>query len=141
MKRKIKEMLIICLQLIVCYLITSKKSRKYIIALIVSIDFIFILSRKMYNKHKSNYNISLLHNFKRDYEKLILGRITNISMKKNKNYLNLQNYCRNFYTDILMIERYYSFLRKGGEIVLNIENDKSYLSNETISIFDASLLH
>ncbi len=140
-KKLKKYIFVLVLQLTVCLIIPSKKIRKYIVALIASVDLLFFFSRKIYNKHKSKFGISLLHNLKRDYEQLILGRIASGIYDNDKNHLNLQNYCRNFYTDILIMERFYSFLRKDGKVVFNIENDKYYLTDENISIFDAFLLH
>ena len=140
-KKLKKYIFVFALQLTVCLIIPFKKIRKYIIALIGFVDLLFIFSRKIYNKHKSKYDISLLHNLKRDYEKLILGRITSKVYCKKTNVLNLQNYCRNFYTDVLIMERFYSFLRKESDVCFNIENDKYYLTDENISIFDAFLLH
>ena len=54
-------------------------------------------------------------NFKRNYSKLLLGEI-NSSVSVDENTLDLRGYHRNAYTDVLLAERYYSFLSNNGYI-------------------------
>lgn len=83
----------------------------------------------------------------RNYDTIILGDYAIVKTileqeKKKEKVLDLSNYFRNYYTDMLIIQRYYSLARKGGtvEIYMNV-NDKKYFEKKNISPFDYGYLH
>lgn len=143
MKSKIKKIISVSLfQLTLCYILPIKKIRKPVFILMLILDFLIFVTWKRYNKYKSKIGINgLLQNLNRNYDKLILGRKNIDENVSINNCLDFRNYCRNFYTDVLFMERYYSFLKKNGVVEFNISNDYSYLNDNFISIFDASFLH
>lgn len=78
---------------------------------------------------------------KRNYSSIVLGKQYSI-IKTDKDSLNLQNFNRNLYGDILIMKRYYSFLHKDGIIKFLINGrDEKYYTVTKISIFDYPLLH
>ena len=143
MNKKIKKIIgVLILQTTFCYILPVKRIRKLILAFVAFLDFLIFVTWKRYKKYKSKMGInSLLQNLNRNYDKLILGRKYIDENDAINNCLDLRNYGRNFYTDVLIMERYYSFLNKNGVVEFNIFNDYSYLNGNYISIFDATLLH
>lgn len=63
-------------------------------------------------------------------------------MQMKKIFLDITGVRRNLYTDILIIERYYSFLKPYGTVVVCINfKDKYYLTSRKVSVFDITALH
>ena len=143
MNKKIKKIIcILSFQLTICYIMPIKKIRKLFLFIVAFLDFLIFVTWQKYKKYISKIGInSLLQNENRNYDKLILGRKYIDENATINNCLDLRNYGRNFYTDILIMKRYYSFLKTDGVVEFIVYNDNSLLFGEYISIFDASLLH
>ncbi len=120
--------------------------QQFIFLSVFSIFFIlwgilFYVGSKRYKQYISSHTISLTKNLQRNYDFLILGS-KNITFSENHSNLDLRNYGRNQYTDFLIVQRYYSFLKKGGTVRILIDlADKTYQSSSKISYFDYPLLH
>ncbi len=77
---------------------------------------------------------------KRKYSRLLLGEI-NPSVSVDENTLDLRGYRRNAYTDILLAQRYYSFLAKDGRIEIYACGSDYYTNSKKIPLLDYLLLH
>lgn len=108
------------------------------------IDVILIIATLSVIKYKYYLRTVIpdIHgNLKRNYDYMILGN-RNIDIDVSKNSLDLRNYKRNIYTDILVMERFYSFLKKNAEIKFYIDrNDEKVFHEKRISKFDYEFLH
>lgn len=104
-----------------------------------------ITEYKKYRVYIGNKVPSLMGNMTRNYDEMILGdENSEISKNEptNKKCLNLTNYGRNLYTDVLIMERWYSFLKKGGTVCFSIDcGNKRYLFDNNISLFDDEFMH
>lgn len=125
-------------------IIVFKVNDKYLYAIYFIINLILLFIIISYIKYEQYIKLVVpdIHtNLYRNYDVLILGnRKLDIEIKKN--YLDLRNYKRNLYTDILILERYYGFLKDNGKIIFYIcKNDCKNLYSKHISIFDYEFLH
>ena len=77
---------------------------------------------------------------KRNYSMLLLGEISP-SVHVDENTLDLRGYCRNAYTDMLLAQRYYSFLAKDGRIKIYRCGSNYYMNSKKIPLLDYLLLH
>lgn len=112
-----------------------------IIAVMVAIICLLII-HIYYVTSVMNNIPDILKNMTRNYDMLILGERKNEFACNEKSFLDLTNINRNFYTDILILERYHSFLRRQGLIVFHIDcGNTKYLNDNKISEFDARFLH
>ena len=78
-------------------------------------------------------------NLKRNYKRILLGCFTKEG--KLDDTLDLRGYCRNFYVDSLLVQRYYSFLAKDGKIIIKTQNSNEYRDSTRICILDYPLMH
>ena len=100
----------------------------------------FIISEKKYREYCYNKFPGTVSSRQRNFDCMLLGKIN--KEKKQNNTLDLSGYGRNFYTDCLIVERYYSFLRPNGVVKIMIDaSDSRYLLKERISRFDITALH
>lgn len=77
---------------------------------------------------------------KRNYDRILLGEISK-QERVLENTLDLRGYHRNAYTDILLAERYYSFLKQNGCIDLFVSNTDYYIKTNKINPIDYPLIH
>lgn len=99
-----------------------------------------ILSYRQYNNYCKEKFPGTVTSARRNYDFLDVG---NIRFNANEeNILDITGVRRNLYTDILIIERYYSFLKPYGTVVVCINfKDKYYLTSRKVSVFDITALH
>lgn len=102
------------------------------------LSLLIIMSWNYYMNYCNSIVPNFLINLNRNYEYIILGNINN---ENENNSLILKNYKRNLYTDILIMERFYSLLKPGGTCIFYIKNDKNYILCNKISPFDFCFLH
>lgn len=82
----------------------------------------------------------LLRNRKRNYDAILLGS-RNPGAALSGGTLNLSNFRRNLYTDVLLVHRWYGFLRREGVLILPVDcGDREYLTGDRISVFDNRFL-
>jgi hypothetical protein len=106
---------------------------------------LFVIGNRKYCRFMRKRIPNIMKDLTRNYDKIVLGKIyndrldqTNIDEKK----LDLTNYCRNLYTDILILKRWYSLLKVGGSVCFNIDcRSKKYLFDNKISVYDDRFLH
>lgn len=95
-----------------------------------------------YRKYISKKIPDIFSNMTRNYDVLILGDYGVAKKYTDKHDFDCSNYYRNFYTDYLVAQRYYSMLKKGGIIKIYINgHNKKYFSQKKISPFDYGFLH
>ena len=105
---------------------------------------ILIYGYIIYKKYLSTYVPDIMKNLTRNYDKIILGdkRLASKQGDLHGSVLDLTNYSRNLYTDILILERWYSFLRNNGTVYFNIDvGSHRCLFEDAISFFDDAFLH
>lgn len=108
-----------------------------LLLLTIVISFIGLL---LYRRFIGKRLVDPKSNFKRNYSRLLLGEI-NSSVSIDENTLDLRGYCRNAYTDILLAQRYYSFLAKNGCVEIYGCESNYYKYSKKISPVDYLLLH
>lgn len=109
-----------------------------------ALGYLSAVGRKKYVSYCEKQIPDIFRNPERNYDEIVLGEYPGkyISEEKKSKCLYLNGYKRNFYTDILIMERYYSFLRKGGTIIFVMDlNNKKYFTKNRISIFDDKYFH
>ena len=111
-----------------------------LLMLLVSIIATSLIGLLLYRRFIGKRLIDPKSNFKRNYRRLLLGEI-NSSVSIDENTLDLRGYCRNAYTDILLAQRYYSFLSKDGCIKIYGCASSYYRDSKKISPIDYLLLH
>ncbi len=98
------------------------------------------LSERMYRKYKSEKFPGTVSSAIRNYDNLVLGKESFLELPGLS--LDLTAKYRNFFTDRLILERYFSFLKPGGKVVFYMDcKDPAYLKDRTIGRFDAFGLH
>ncbi|WP_418223333.1 hypothetical protein [Clostridium isatidis] len=141
-KKKLLLILFICS---LAGLIINNYIIRSILLIGISIIIFYIIGKKKYTSHINNRIPNIMENLVRNYDNIILGNESKIyenKINKNEKNLYLTNYSRNLYTDILILKRWYSFLRKEGIVHFNIDcKNRKYLFSEKISIFDDEFLH
>ncbi len=108
-----------------------------IISLTISFSFAGLV---LYRRFIGKRLIDPKKNIKRNYSRLLLGE-SDAKICLDDNTLDLRGYCRNAYTDILLAERYYSFLASDGYIEIHGVDSKYYNDSNKISSKDYLLLH
>ncbi len=89
-------------------------------------------------RYKSAKRFNPIRKPERNFPALLLG---NDKTDGRKDALDMRESDRNIYTDILVMERYYSLVKKGGTIVFCIDRrDKRYLG-KGVSLLGRYLLH
>ena len=91
-------------------------------------------------KEKWHRAPELLNDDKRNYDMLILG----YKMPQNKevyNGLDMTITYSTLYSDFLLMQRYYSLVKKGGTIIFNLPENRLYYKKHRLSIFTLNMLH
>ncbi len=94
----------------------------------------------LYRKFMRNRIIDPKIDLKRNYERIMLGEMSKQETVTD-NTLDLRGFHRNAYTDILLTERYYSFLKQNGCVDIFAFNSDYYLNSHRINQIDYPLLH
>lgn len=110
-------------------------------AFVLMIGFIFWFQKREFIKFLESIIPNLFINSNRGYKIITLGEKKNFS-HSDEEKLDMSNFYRNFYTDFLIIKRYYSFLDREGSFMLDLrEVSKNYFGMNKISTLDYWLLH
>ncbi len=122
-------------------LLSSLYFQLYTISTIILILQIVVVFLLLINKSKIVYNWrkepELLNNSIRNYQYLELG----YQRTGDKNGLDLTQKYTNLYSDFLLLKRYYSLLKRGGSIVINMDATKSYMFKQRPTVFSLCMLH
>lgn len=101
---------------------------------------VFLFAYSGFRKWRREHIRSLSVNLDRNYSSLSLGDYAIVP--KQGGDICYANYFRNLHTDRLIMERYFSLLKKGGAVRLYIDTgDKAYFSNKKIAPYDCQYLH
>ena len=133
MKRK----LLLLLLLLLSILFIHNSMLIYIDVVCLIIYLFVIVTWIIYMRHCQEITPDFLIDLKRDYEYIHVGTRR---LYENRG-LDLANLNRNFYTDIKIIERFYSLIKENGYISMEIKNDRNYIIQNKISPFDYCLMH
>ncbi len=133
MKRK----LLLLLLLLLSILFIHNSMLIYIDVVCLIIYLFVIVTWIIYMRHCQKITPDFLIDLKRDYEYIHVGTRR---LYENRG-LDLANLNRNFYTDIKIIERFYSLIKENGYISMEIKNDRNYIIQNKISPFDYCLMH
>ena len=79
---------------------------------------------------------------KRNYEKMVICDEMYVKdIDKNNTYMRT-NFNRNFYTDFLVLQRYYSFLKEDGQVSFIFDcNNNQYFNKKNIDSIEWPFLH
>jgi hypothetical protein len=125
---------------VILFIVCKTIAFKVIIALIFVLLCAYFLSSKFRKKYNRQKFPGTVNSTIRNYDSIILGK-RNVSQEKGK-VLDLTNTKRNLYTDIKILQRYYSFSKKSGRVVMCVDyKDKAFLTANVISDFDVTALH
>ena len=117
--------------------VTSKIIKIMCLATTVIIIYLYLSSwsyRKYLKKFPGTVDSKI-----RNYDYMLLGTLGHPDSCGV--CLNLCGVNRNFYTDWLLVERYYSFLKKEGEIIVKASGGRGYFNSKKINRFDIPALH
>jgi len=103
------------------------------------VSILSIVGLVKYRAYMKSRIIDPKRHLKRNYETIYLG-IQNKEIT-DKNALDLRGYSRNFYVDTLLVQRYYSFLKPNGTIIIFAGKNDEYINNNKICILDYPLIH
>ena len=142
---------IIFLIFAVCLLVSFILIQNTAFRVLLVVTFILAVylnaSEISYRKYKTNKFPGTIDSPTRNYDNLVIG---NGFIRKLKKYyfeltgetLDLTAIGRNFYTDRLILERYFSFLKPGGKAVFCMDcGDTDYFDDKCINRFDMIGLH
>lgn len=139
MKNTIKILIIITVGVMSFFLINNI-AIKTIVCMGEALSVFFVISEKKYREYCRLKFPGTVGSKQRNFDCMLLGKYNKEQMQNNT--LDLSGYGRNFYTDCLIVERYYSFLRPNGVVKIMIDaSDSRYLLREKISRFDITALH
>lgn len=79
----------------------------------------------------------LLNDSTRNYQYLELG----YQRTRENSGLDLTQKYTNLYSDFLLLKRYYSLVKRGGVIVVNMDATKSYMLKQQPTVFSLCMLH
>lgn len=118
------------------------KNIQWLFALMIAfygVSIICIAGLIKYRAYMKTRIIDPKRHLKRNYDTLYLG----IQSREitDKNALDLRGYSRNFYVDTLLAQRYYSFLRLNGTIVIFAGKNDEYINSKKICVLDYPLIH
>lgn len=136
---KMKRKIILIMIILILILLMPNTIIRILDTLCILLLIFTIVTWIIYRKHCIYITPNLLSNFKRDYAYIHLGR--NRLGRFNENVLELANLRRNLYTDIKLVDRFYSLLKNKGHMLFEIYNDKEYICSNKISCFDYCLMH
>ena len=101
---------------------------------------VFLFAYSGFRKWRREHIRSLSVNLDRNYSSLSLGDYAIVP--KQGGDICYANYFRNLHTDRLIMERYFSLLKKGGAVRLYIDTgDKAYFSNKKIAPYAVTGLY
>ena len=108
--------------------------------IMVMLDMIL---QKKYRIHCDKIIPNMMTNLERNYDSIVLGELTNIQkFDIEEKTLILGNFYRNLYTDELVMQRFYSYLKRGGTVYFVIDRCKlSDIRSKRISPLDYVFLH
>lgn len=97
------------------------------------------ISMKRYARYIKNKFPGTVSSTIRNYELIVIGNRVGPSADGE---LNLTGYNRNLYTDYLILQRYYGFLKKNGKVRLEIDPQRgNYFFGKKINVLDYPALH
>lgn len=139
MKNAIKILIIITAGVMSFFLINNI-AIKITVCMGAALSVFFVISEKKYREYCRKKFPGTVGSKQRNFDCMLLGKYN--KEQKQNNTLDLSGYGRNFYTDCLIVERYFSFLRPHGVVKIMIDaSDSRYLLKEKISRFDITALH
>lgn len=114
----------------------------YIISIIILFSQIGVLFLLIINKSRIICNWKkepkLLNDSTRNYQCLELGYQRtggdNVGLDLTQKYTNL-------YSDFLLLKRYYSLVKSGGKIIVNMDATKAYMLKQRPTVFSLCMLH
>lgn len=123
----------------------------HVIRVMIVISFIMAVylksSERAYKRYKILKFPGTVGSMLRNYDNLVLGKaslrkLVNKHLGMSGETLDLMAIGRNFFTDRLIFERYFSFLKPSGKAIFCVDcGDAAYLNNKHISRFDEIGLH
>lgn len=146
MKKRI-ILLIFAVFLFSLFVLMRNTAVRILIAITFTLAVYLKASERAYRKYKTAKFPGTVGTTMRNYDNMVLGKAAvgkncRQRLKLTGESLDLTAIGRNFYTDKLILERYFSFLKPGGEAVFCMDcGDTAYFDDKYISRFDAIGLH
>lgn len=139
-----KKIILIFFILIISIILQKSINELSIPIFIIDCMVILLFLGTVLEEKYLNSRIPNLMNSRRNYDKLLIcdKKYINKVNINSEDTLILTNYNRNFYTDIKILERFYSFLHTKGECIFIFDfNRYSYFKNKKINSMDYPFLH
>lgn len=100
------------------------------------------LGLKKYKSYRADLVPNIFENLIRNYNELTLGDRDDVPSLHNNDVLHLDGYYRCFYSDYLILQRFYSMLKNGGTVRLHINcKRRAYFDKSTIPFLDYGFMH
>lgn len=142
MLKKTAFIFLLLIQFFICFTLKDKLITGCLFLIADVILAALAVCYKKYTKYMAIQFPSIMVNRNRNYDVLLLGSRKCAHETAAGQILNLKNDFRNLYTDYLLVQRWYSLTRMGGDVVVEMDfSDNQYLNNSKINKLDYDLLH